>query len=424
MSDPLSTSAHGGADDDSAEEKSMVAMGVLDGRTAGASTTPPHVGSSQQNVQEHSSTTTDDRLRVDKFESIATQPVEIAAAESQPQAQAQAVQQSSDPEWIGRLKQFPVLYMYLGPVTGEISYSLLAIIYHFLNFFFAMGVWIFLVTAVCTFVPFIILACVGLPLLWLTAEIMIWISKANLGMKYSMNVCVGVLRCVSLFELQFTTGFAFWLVESDPEVLNNAKSLQCFEKQEMPPCSSVCDPSLTEHRSRLARVGYLASSCQMYSVLVYHSLVHPFMVLITAWTVLLPLVAGYLMVNWVIFVADPKYFADGNQCWGSSKKGDNSCNGWNLNSGGDMFALFLMGLVLMPLALLISTSAARLSKSVAYFFLSDKTYGNSQRAEQTAALIVPESSEQGNDRGHVVVTGLSGGGYGGASTTRDEKDLL
>ena len=74
-----------------------------------------------------------------------------------------------------------VLYWYLAPLTCEICHTLTCFLFHPFNF--AMGLFILTwdVTLISTGIGLIALCCMGIPLLWITFEIIVAFSRMDLG---------------------------------------------------------------------------------------------------------------------------------------------------------------------------------------------------------------------------------------------------
>ncbi len=95
----------------------------------------------------------------------------------------QPVQPDDDSQCNHGNKQFicTALLWYISPISCNIVHSLLCLVYHNINFAFGLAFVIFDATAIATSLGLTALFCIGIPLLWITFEIILILSRIDLG---------------------------------------------------------------------------------------------------------------------------------------------------------------------------------------------------------------------------------------------------
>ena len=153
------------------------------------------------------------------------------------------------------------------------------------------------------------------------------------------------------------------------------------------PLSSVFCPSADG--SRWERFKYLfTASCHLYGLILFYLLINPVVAWIAAATDIIVLVVGSFLLTPVLYaIGGHAWFNKKQMCWGSYNSDSGRCNGfaWNSNPS-KIFLAFLIGLVLMPIALRMCIYMAKFAKSVTYWFAGDKIYGGAYSDENTALL--------------------------------------
>ena len=115
--------------------------------------------------------------------------------------------------------------------------------YHWFSFVFTLAVGIFLGTCLFVFVPFMVLACVGVPLLYITFEIVILLSRLSFYMNY-------------------------YLVENDKELFkpeNKWKLKLRVDNKNIPKWKSYCTEGM-----RLNRFKFMFTTLPVYGYIIYH----------------------------------------------------------------------------------------------------------------------------------------------------------
>jgi len=243
------------------------------------------------------------------------------------------------------IKRFPVLDFYLAPITYDIGFSFSCVLYFWVNFGFALGMFILLVTGIATFTPLIVLACVGLPLLYLLAEIVILLTRLCFYMNY-------------------------YLVETDALLLTSEKwkVKLTLDNKNLPLCHTFC-----ESGNRLNRIKFIVTSCNFYLLIVYHLVINPFLVLTLGLSTMPVLSLIYYVTFLIRYPFNYSWFHNNKECWGNENCDDLpcKCHGFAINNFGKVFLVFIVSLILLPLAFRFCNFCAKLSKIVCYYILTD-----------------------------------------------------
>jgi hypothetical protein len=161
--------------------------------------------------------------------------------------------------------------------------------------------------------------CVGLPLIYLNAEILI-----------------GVARFIILAP-------AYYLLETDK--VNAEKKVYLAVQNGMPLCSTWCQSG-----SKLSRPKYIFTSAQFYKMTFFNLIISPVCTWVLASTVILVAPPLYFMHHVFRYPFNSSWYKNKNECLGNSNN-NKHCNGWLISNYGDCVACFLIGLVVVPLTL-------------------------------------------------------------------------
>jgi len=261
------------------------------------------------------------------------------------------------------ITRYKVLDWYLAPITYDLGFSISCLIYFWVNFGFALGMFILMVTGISTFTPLIILACVGLPLLYFLAEIIILLTRFNFY-------------------------FTYYLVETDRLLLTNEKwKLKLtLDNKNLPLCNTLCMSG-----NRLNRVKFIFTSLNFYVIIIYHLFINPILIL-TLGLSTLPVLGLLYYVSFILrYPFNYSWFHNNRECWGSENcdgKMPCTCHGFAINNFGKVFLIFLCALILLPFAFHLCNYFAKLSKIVCYYILTDYyKYENSEEYNPNKSLL-------------------------------------
>lgn len=243
-----------------------------------------------------------------------------------------------------------ILKYYIAPVSIDFRYSLSCFIFHVANFFLTLGVFIFEVTAISTAVPFVILCCIGLVLIWITFEFVIIFAFIDLKMSYV-------------------------LVERESEIKEERKHLieLSLYTRKMPLCFCWNDSEDSWINVMFQRIKYLYISIDLYIIIGYHIIIKPAITLVTHISGYFALYSLYLFIIPFWYGVNNNLFLENKLCMFGGSSCDNNgnnctCYGWQIHDFGNAFAVGVVGLFTLPLTLRFCNWCAKVAKRGNYFF--------------------------------------------------------
>jgi hypothetical protein len=220
-------------------------------------------------------------------------------------------------------------YWYFSPLICDLWFSIRCMLYHWIHWFFALGMFIFL----CTMIPLsgglIVLACVGLVLFYLTFEIVIAMSRLEFNIVYLLVERDETLKSTDKWRLKFS-----------------------IDNNRLPKCNECCLSGM-----RLERQKFIFTSKSTYFLCFYHLFLDPFITLFLSLSALPPIYFAYWITFPILISFSHQHHID--------------LGYWDIKGLGDAFGAMIAGIVILPLSLRLCNVCAIICKSFTYWCLTD-----------------------------------------------------
>eukprot|EP01084_Bolivina_argentea_P185905 320510_1 len=245
-----------------------------------------------------------------------------------------------------------LLYWYISPLCCGLCHSLKCFIFHPLNFGMALLLIIFDTTMLSLGVGIIPLCCMGIPLIWISMELIVAFSRIDLALH---------------------SNFA----EDGKNIDKNKEHLLTLSLYftELPLCCCYNGEYRNCMDLMFERMKYLFTSIEIYKYILYHIIIKP-IIAFTTWSVIFFVIANICAIGIPIwYEIDDTYFVNNQVHFGwapSCHLHDNNiikCDKdyiFIINTFSRALAVGLISLFILPLTLRFNNYLAYLNKIVAY----------------------------------------------------------
>eukprot|EP01083_Nonionella_stella_P141886 437972_1 len=245
-------------------------------------------------------------------------------------------------------------YWYLAPLTSELCHSLKCFLFHPISFTVCIFIFTFDVTMIAVGIGLIPLCCVGLPLLWLSLECIIVLSRIDLGLHYHLVQTSARLDASKAHLVQLS----LYLTDVPLCCCYNLYRENCF--------------NLMIQRSK-----YLFTNLEVYKYVLFQALARPIICCLTWWIMIVVAVnIGLLGIPFWYLANEQKFvnngvvilWAEGCEWMHDDGVACPENYVFIINTFGRALMVAVIALVVLPLTVRINNYFAYLNKVAAYTF--------------------------------------------------------